>query len=155
MSFQIKALNGDQFQHLFTLSDEQLDAMQAQRMTVTACPDKPCRISLEDAPVGEEVILLHYQHQACDSPYRSSHAIYVRQGVEQASPATGEIPAVMRHRLIAVRGFDAGDAMIEAEIAEGTELETAINQVFANPAVTYIHLHYAKAGCYAARVNRA
>jgi hypothetical protein len=31
----------------------------------------------------------------------------------------------------------------------------AIERLFANPEAAYIHAHYAKRGCYAARIDRA
>ena len=36
-----------------------------------------------------------------------------------------------------------------------TALPAAPEAMFANPAVAYLHLHYARPGCYAAGVDRA
>ena len=49
----------------------------------------PCRISLTDAKLGEQVLLVHYEHHAVSSPFRSSYAIYVRQG--EKTPDVGHI----------------------------------------------------------------
>ncbi len=154
MSFQIHALDPALFSDVFALSDAQLATRDAKRVRVTANPGFPCRISLEDAPVGEDVILTHFVHQPEPGPYRASHAIYVRADVAQARPEPGTIPELFRKRLMSVRAFDATHAMIAADVVDGTALEAAITTMFSDPNAAYLHLHNAKPGCYAARVTR-
>lgn len=155
MTFQIHALPAEPFRQLFSLSDAELRARNARRARVTSKPGFPCRVSLQDAEVGETVILLHYEHQPESSPYRASHAIYVREGVEQAVPAPGEIPEMLRSRLLSVRAFDADHLMVDADVVEGTRLEEMIERQLRDARVEYLHVHNAKPGCYAARVTRA
>lgn len=155
MTFQIHALPWDQFSELFSLTDEELAARNARRETVTSNPGFPCRVSLEDADVGEEVILVHYEHQPGRSPYKASHAVFIRKNARQALPDVGEVPALFRHRLMSVRAFDRKHDMIDADVVEGTGLEGVINRMFEDSAVDYIHLHNAKPGCYAAKVTRS
>jgi hypothetical protein len=38
---------------------------------------------------------------------------------------------------------------------DGRALEGLIERLFDNQAVAYVHAHYAKRGCYAARIDRA
>ena len=45
--------------------------------------------------------------------------------------------------------------MREADLADGNELESGLARLFASKDTAYIHLHFAKPGCYAARVDRA
>ncbi|MEO1248508.1 MAG: DUF1203 domain-containing protein [Pseudomonadota bacterium] len=155
MSFQIHALAEKDFQPLFGLSDIELKGLNARRETVTAKPGVPCRISLSDAEVGESVILVNYEHQPADSPYRAKHAIYVRNSVRQATPEVGEVPDVIRSRLISLRVFDDSHQMIAAEVTDGALLSDEIATQFSNPAAAYIHLHFAKPGCFAALVTRS
>lgn len=155
MPFQIMALPPDDFTPLFALSDDELRRHHARRQIVTAHPGTPCRVSLTDAKVGETVLLVNYTHLAASSPFRSSHAIFVREGAEQARPAVDEVPEVLRRRLISVRLFDRDDMMVDADVVPGTELSAAIQRAFADPDVSYLHLHYAKPGCFAASVHRA
>ena len=155
MSFQISPLNADDFDYLHTLSLEQLAEQNIVVRVADSNNGYPCRVSLEDADVGDELYLFNYEHLPVASPYRSKHAIYVKKNAVTANPEQGEIPELLRSRLIAVRGFNRQGMMLEADISEGTELESAIDAAFNNPAVDYIHLHYAKPGCYAARVDRA
>jgi type I restriction enzyme, R subunit len=43
----------------------------------------------------------------------------------------------------------------DADVVDGKEAEAAIERFFANPQVAYIQAHYARPGCYAARIERA
>lgn len=155
MPFQISALSPAQFEPLAALSAGELATHNARRMTVDKKPGFPCRVSLADAEMGEEVILVHYQHQDAATPFRSSHAVYFRPGVEQALPAVDEVPVMLRSRPLSIRAFDDEGMMVGAELADGTQLEAAIAAALANPKAAYLHLHFAKPGCYAARVDRA
>jgi len=154
MTFQIQALPEDRFSHLFAMTDAELGANNACREVVTASPGTPCRISLADAAVGETVILVNYTHQNAASPYQASHAVYVREDVEQAKPAPGEVPEVFTSRLISVRMFNVAHMMIDADVVEGRDLSKKIPPCFGNEDVSYIHLHFAKPGCFAALVTK-
>ena len=82
--FQVKSIDAKRFSQLFDLPDEALAQLGAVRKTVTQKPGFPCRVSLEDAGIGEEVILLPYEHHAVNSPYQSKGPVYIRK---QARPA--------------------------------------------------------------------
>jgi hypothetical protein len=153
--FQIHALQAAQFAPLFGLSDDELSAQRACRITVDATPGYPCRVSLADAEVGERVILLNYLHQPSDNPYRASHAIYVREQACQAHPRIDEVPQMLIRRPLSLRAFDADDWLVTAELATGHATSDSIRSIFDNEAVAYIHLHTAKLGCYLASVTRA
>ena len=151
MNFRIRGLEARQFDHLFALSDAELAAHGAIRRIADG--PRPCRISLSDAKPGDELILVNYEHHAVSSPYRMRFAIYIRRG-EETFDAIGEVPEQLRKRTLAVRGFDAAGMMTGREIVEGTNLEAAIARQFANVEAQYLHIHFAAAGCYAARVDR-
>lgn len=153
MGFRIRGLPAEPFAELFSLSDEALAARGAVRMTADRAPGFPCRISLTDAAVGDEVILAHYEHHAVDSPFRSSYAIYVRHG-ERTFDEVGRVPEMLRSRLLSLRAFDAHGMLLDADVSEGGEVETLIERLFADARVAYIHVHFAKPGCYAALVER-
>jgi hypothetical protein len=155
MTFQIHALPRSGFEPLFAMTDAELAARGARRMTVTERPGFPCRVSLEDAEPGESVLLVNYEHQPNPTPYRSSHAIFVREGARQAFPEPGELPDVLARRLISARAFDASHDMRDADVVEGRDLAALIERLFADPRVDYLDLHNAKRGCFAARATRA
>jgi len=155
MGFQISALSVDQFAHLFDLDDEALAKQGVERMVVDSSPGYPCRVSLQDAEAGESVLLMNYEHQPMPTPYRSSHAIFVRERADQAMPAPGEVPGMFRQRLLSVRAFDSTGRIVDADVVDGEHLEALIDRMFANDAADYLHIHNARLGCYAASVNRA
>ena len=154
MHFRISGLPAAPFTELFTLSDQQLAERGAVRRVAMSKPGFPCRISLTDAEVGDEVILAHYEHHPVASPFRASHAIYVRKG-EQQFDAVDRVPAMLRSRLLSVRAFDAEGMLVDADVADGTELEALIERQFAQAQTQYLHIHFARPGCFAARVDRA
>jgi Protein of unknown function (DUF1203) len=153
MHFRILGLSPAPFADLFSLDDAQLAARGARRSIAQSDSGYPCRISLTDAARGDDVLLVNYEHQAADSPYRSRHAIYVREN-EQAYDAIDQVPEQLRRRVLSVRGFDADGMMTEADLVDGPELETLIERFFTHAQTQYLHLHFAKPGCYAARVER-
>jgi Protein of unknown function (DUF1203) len=153
MTFRIKGLAAEQFSHLFGLSDAALRAQDAARVVANG-RGYPCRVSLTDARPGDELILLHYEHHAVASPYRSSYAIYVRPG-EEMFDRVAHVPHQLQTRLLAVRAFDARGWLLNCDVTEGEALEACIERLFDATAVAYLHVHFAKAGCYAACVERA
>jgi uncharacterized protein DUF1203 len=74
--FQISALPLDHFKELFSLDDESLVARGAKRYVADRTPGFPCRVSLEDAALGERVILAPFCHQPESSPYRAFGPIH-------------------------------------------------------------------------------
>ena len=154
MAFRISALSVDEFSNLFALDDEALLRQGIQRMLVDNKPGYPCRVSLKDAEVGETVLLMNYEHQPERTPYRSSHAIFVREWADQSVPARNEVPEMLRLRLLSVRAFDQAGMMVEADVVEGEQLEPMIERMLANDSIDYLHIHNARLGCYAARVER-
>lgn len=154
-SFRFVALDAAPFAGLFGQSETELEAMGARRMVVDTAPGFPCRVTLADAEVGETVVLLPHLHHDVASPYRASGPIYVRQGGVTATPAIGEIPVMFRHRLLSLRAYDATGMMLGADVVQGTELEDAMDRLFEDERVDYLHIHNAKPGCFNCRVERA
>ncbi len=155
MTFQIHALDPASFAGFFALTDTELARQNMRKVTVAAKPGTPCRVSLADAEVGETVLLINHTHQTAHTPYKASHAIFVRQGVAQARPAVDEVPLAIGSRLLSIRLFDRDDMMVDADVVDGVAVALAIGRAFDDPAVAYIHLHHAKQGCFAAEVRRA
>ena len=155
MRFRITGLPAEHFAPLFDLSDAELRNQDVVRRIADArSPGYPCRISLTDSQAGDELLLVNYEHHPVASPYRMRFAVYVRRG-EETYDAVDRVPEQLRRRTLAVRAFDANAMMLGRELTEGTSLEHAIERLFADPAATYLHVHFAAAGCYAARVERA
>ena len=152
--FQISALRRDSFEHLFALDDAALAARGARRYVADRKPGFPCRVSLEDAEPGERLILVPFRHQPADSPYQASGPIFVRETARTTSLPADAVPALLRTRLLSVRAYDASHLMIDADTIDGRELESLLGRLFANERVAYAHIHFARPGCFACRVDR-
>lgn len=146
MNFQISALPVEPFIHLFGLPDASLRAHGAQRVVADKAPGYPCRVSLQDAGPGETLLLLSYEHQPAPTPYRASHAIYVREHSHQALPRRNEVPLLFRHRLLSLRSFSGDGMLLDADVAEGTDLEAALSRMLAPPDAAYLHLSLRETG---------
>jgi hypothetical protein len=155
MAFRITGLSPGPFRHLFGLPDAELAAHGAQRWVATEGSRLPDRIEVRDALPGETVLLVNFEHQPADTPYRASHAIFVREGATDAYDRSDEIPEAMRSRMLSLRAFDRAHLMVDAALVDGRDAEAAIARLFADPGVDYLQAHYATRGCYAARVERA
>jgi hypothetical protein len=100
MSFQISGLPLEPFAGLFGLDDAALARHGARRYVADAKPGFPCRVTLEDAEPGERVLLLNYVHQPADTPFRSSHAIFVRENATRSASFADAVPAALRVRTL-------------------------------------------------------
>jgi hypothetical protein len=153
-NFQVKALPYNQFAHLFSASKEELENIGAVKMIVNEHPGFPCRVSLQDVEIGEEVILLPYQHQKTDSPYQATGPIFVRKNAIEATLAINEIPTMLLHRLLSLRCYNEASIMIDANVVEGKVISETLQELFANKDIVYVHIHNAKPGCYNCVVER-
>ena len=153
MNFTVTGLSPAPFQPLYGLGDVELAERRARRVVVDGA-GFPERIEMRDAQPGETLLLVNFEHQGADTPYRASHAIYVREGATETWSGD-HLPEVMRKRLLSLRGFSTDGSMIDADVVEGSAAEPVIERLFGDERTAYIHAHYAKPGCYAARIDRA
>lgn len=154
MSFVVTGLAAEPFAPLFDLDEAALAARGVIRMTVDSKPGFPCRITLEDAEPGETVLLLNHEHHDAETPYRSRHAIFVREGAVAPARVENALPPALAGRLLAIRAYDIAGMMIDAEVIEGAEAEPLIERFLADPRTAYLHAHNARRGCFAARIDR-
>ena len=154
MNFKINALNHQEFNSLFEKSDIELEKKGIKRMIVDQKPGFPCRVSLEDAEIGDEVILIPYEFHKTNSPYQSRGPIFVRKGLETKEFENNEIPVMLNHRLLSFRGYDKKGFMKEAVTEKGVNTQGVIEQIFGNSEIEYIHIHNSSPGCYNCEVIR-
>jgi hypothetical protein len=154
MDFRISALPVAPFASLVGLPDRDLAARGVVRRIADRRPGFPCRVSLRDADIGEPLLLLNYEHLPVPGPYRSRHAIYVREHAVECRPDVNEVPDVLRIRLLSVRAFAVDGLMVDADVVDGASVHQLIERWLDDPRVGYLHLHNAKPGCYAARADR-
>ena len=154
VNFKVLPLSNFLFESFFSMNDNGLRQNNAAWIDVDANPGYPCRVSLEDARVGERVLAIPFTHHDVKSPYKSSGPIFVRENVEQAVTEINEIPLMLRHRKLSVRGYSSKAMMLVAEVVEGKQLKEHIIRIFQDSAVEYIHIHNAMPGCFNCSVIR-
>jgi hypothetical protein len=155
MAFRVVGLSETSFQHLYGLSDSALAERGVVVATSTGEVGFPCRVSLRDASAGARMLLMNYEHQSVRSPYQSSHAIYVQDGATRTDVSVNEVPDVLRRRLLSIRAFDQEGMIVDADVVDGNDAARVFDRLLTNERVDYLHVHNAKRGCYAARVERA
>lgn len=151
--FQVLPLSHNEFSPLYGLPDDALKAQGVIGGSADSRPGFPCRVSLRNAEIGERVLLLNYLHQPADTPFRSCHAIYVIDGAQSADLTPGELPeAMISSPLLSVRAFDASGMLRTAELVEGRLAADVFDALLAREDTACLHVHFAKYGCFAAKV---
>lgn len=154
MAYRIAGLRPELFSSLIGADAATLAAHRAVRVTAGGKPGYPCRITLEDAEAGESLILLHHVSHDAATPFRASHAIYVREGAAAAAEYRDTLPPFFAGRPLSLRGFDACGMLHAARLAMPGEAEGAIRALLDDPAVEQVHAHHAAYGCFLARITR-
>jgi len=155
MSFRFKGLPLAPFESMIHMSDAELESIGARRMVVDEKPGFPCRVTLEDAEPGERVVLLSFFHQNADSPFKAAGPIFVREIARETFDSTDTPPVFRNGRMLSARAYDSAGMMIDADVTASETLAPLLDKLFALEGTDYIHVHYAKRGCFAARVERA
>ena len=154
MTYRITGLTPEAFTRFFAASAEELEANGARRVIADAKPGFPCRVTLQDAEPGEELILLHHVSHDVETPYRSAYAIYVRRDAAEAADYVDAVPPVFEGRPLALRGFGKDGMLKAAMLALPGEADARIRDMMGLEAISYIDVHNAAHGCFAARVRR-
>ena len=155
MTYAITGLPVEDFQPLFGLSEAELAKRNIVRMTADSEVGYPCRVLLADAQPGDTLLLLNHEYQPAHTPYQGRHAIFVNERATTPATFVDEVPPVLTVRkAISLRGFDANDMIVDADVVPGEEVESLILKLFEDPAISYIHAHNAGRGCFAARIDR-
>ncbi len=154
MDYKISGLDPADFAHLVALTDDRLAALGVIRMTADAYPGYPCRVTLDDARPGENLLLVNHCSHDGDNPYRATHAIFVNEVA--LSPATyrNQIPPALDRRILSLRGFDAAGTMRDAVLVQPGKGDPAVRKLFVDSAIDHIDAHNATRGCFAARIER-
>ncbi|CDO38455.1 DUF1203 domain-containing protein [Novosphingobium sp. KN65.2] len=154
MTYRIMGLPRSSFAPYFSMDGQELARIGALRLVADADRGFPCRISLRDADRGESVLLLNFVSHPVDNPYRTTHAIFVRELAEECEPYVDCLPPVFDGRHLSLRGFAQGGMMVDALLVGPGKVEDGIDRLFANRDVACIHVHNAAYGCFAARIER-
>jgi hypothetical protein len=156
MPFTVRGLDPTPFRPLFDLTDDALAARGVRRVRADQSDAYPCRVSLSRVEEGEELLLLNHVHQdRASSPYRASGPVFVGRSAQAPAVFEGRLPPMLQDRLLSLRAYDADAFIVEAEVAEGPAVEEVLRRFLADLRVAVVDLHFARRGCFAARVERA
>ncbi len=97
MSFRISGLDPAPFRPLYGLTDTDPAGLGVRRLIADG-PGFPDRIEVRDVAQGQSVLLLDHTHQPAQTPYRASHAIFVREGAERCFQYVDQIPQALKCR---------------------------------------------------------
>jgi len=114
----------------------------------------PCRRCMTDAQPGDRLLLLPYDPFGAESPYTGHGPIFVHADGCEPFRENGEVPEQLRRRLLAIRAYDRNAMMIGSDVVDGAFMEGAARRLLDVPGAAYAHVHYARAGCFACRVER-
>lgn len=115
----------------------------------------PCRACLRTFHVGEEErVLFTYNPFHGIDDYPSPGPVFVHR--DACEPWSGDgFPPELRALPLMLEGYGAGRWLVAREPVSDGGVEDALGRLFAHPAVTYVHVRNAEAGCYIARVERS
>lgn len=154
MTYRIEGLAPEPFTGLFELSDAELEAQGARRVFADSPSGFPCRVSLEDAKPGDELVLFNYASHDVDGPFRTTYGIFVRKGATPPAPYLDETPHYLDRRTLGLRAFDSEGMLRTGLIAMPGEADAKIRELLDRPEIATIHAHNAAYGCFLARIER-
>ena len=64
------------------------------------------------------------------------------------------MPPILRDRLLSLRAYDGEALIVDAEVGEGDQVLGLIERFLSNPGVAHVDAHFARRGCFAARIER-
>ena len=152
--FVIRPLAKERFADYFSYSEDELHEVDAKFIEVTSKPGFPCRVSLCDMEVGEKVLSTTFIHLNEESPYKSAGPIFIRRGAESIKLGVNEIPKLLLHRHLSIRGYDNQHMMKQCTVLKGGAIAEELNEMLTYKKVNYIHIHNAGPGCYLCSVHR-
>ena len=98
------------------------------------------------------MVLLSYDPFVGRSPYSGPGPIYVHD--RECAPFDGEeLPEQLTRRLLSVRSYDERHMLLDAEVIDGKELADTAQRLLHGDG-SYLHVHNARPGCFAARIDR-
>lgn len=154
MTYRMEGLSPEPFKPLFALSDGELAAHRARRVIADSARGFPCRVTLEDAGEGEEVLLVNHISNDVEGPFRTAYGIYVRKTADAAARYEDEVPPYLDSRTLGLRGFDAAGMLKGALLAMPGEADARMRELLERPEIETIHAHNAAYGCFLARIER-
>ncbi len=113
----------------------------------------PCRHCLRTFRVGEEDRLLFTYQPFAPGALPAPGPVFIHADGCARYDAL-DFPPEFRGLPIVVEGYSAANRLVAQEWVHEASPEAVIDRVFGDPAIAFVHLRNAEAGCFMARVER-
>lgn len=94
-----------------------------------------------------------FEPGAKTSPYQGAGPIFVHTN-ECDTYSGSKIPDQQLRRLLSVRAYDKEHMMLNADVLQGEGLAEKAREMLTDEKVEYLHVHNAKRGCFAVKIER-
>jgi hypothetical protein len=115
----------------------------------------PCRHCLRDAEPGEPLLLASHSPFALPGPYKEVGPVFVHAERCERWRGGADVPAQLRRRLLALRGYDRQQTIVDAVVVEGAAMDSELERLLARGDVAFVHARFARTGCFACGIERA
>ena len=114
----------------------------------------PCRACLEQFRVGEEERILFTYRPASDSGNVGAPGpVFIHaEACQQYRGST--FPPGLKSLPLLIEAVARDNRIPVSRRVEGTDVDTVLTELLANPEVEYLHVRHGEAGCHIARINR-
>jgi len=151
-SFIVHAIDPDELE---VLRSKGTDVGGNPVVPVVAGGGEPLRCCLRSATADEELLLFGWEPPLPPSPYREVGAVFAH-AARCDGPLDAGYPAQWRGRAQVLRAYDSRGWIHEStQVHDGSDPETVIEAMFADPAVVEIHSRNIGYGCLMFRLSRA
>jgi hypothetical protein len=154
VTYRIEGLSPEPFKPFFRMDEAELVARNARRATADSPTGFPCRVSLRDAEPGEALLLVNHVSNDAPTPFRASHAIFVREAASAAARFVDEVPPYLDRRTLGLRGFGPDGMLRAGLLAMPGEADRRIRELLDDDRIASVHAHNAALGCFLARIER-
>lgn len=122
--------------------------------TDVAAGDAPCRHCLRVISAGEKSTLFNYDAFEGIETLPLPGPVYVHAEACERYPEDAGFPGELRKSPRTLNAFARGARLVAQEFAEDSNIDAAIEKLFARADVNYIHVRSTTAGCYTFRIER-
>ncbi|MCW2963265.1 MAG: hypothetical protein JWO17_517 [Actinomycetia bacterium] len=122
----------------------------------TATGYGPCRSCMQVFELGVDRRIF-FTHDAFEGrePLPLPGPVYIHEDHCEPYAALDAVPASVRALDLTLNAYGAGRRLHAQERVEGTAVEAAVEQLFVDERVDYVHVHNTDVGCFLLRLDRS
>lgn len=120
----------------------------------------PCRVSLQPFEPGKDKrLVLSHSPFTIDNPFNQPGPVFIHQKEVEEYSDIYHFPAAIKADKInfplTLIGYDEHQLMVYARLVGDKDVDELINKVFdKHPAIAFLHVRNAAAGCYICKIER-